>query len=94
MNTPEGKRPLAAIEADIKQWLAEHWNGAECNTCGAIIQQTTLYASVHEGAAMFGGRCVGGGQVVNLALPYCNTCEPDVAGTMQRTCIHPEVPHE
>ena len=91
MNAPEGKRPLAAIEADIKQWLAEHRNdSAECNTCGAIIQQTTLYASVHEAAILFNGKCVGSGRVINLALPYCNICEPDMARQMQHTCIHEE----
>lgn len=87
MNAPEGKRPLTAIEADIRQWLEDHWNGAECKKCGAIIQQVTLYASVHD----FGfGTCAGTGKVINIALPYCNTCEPDVAGQIQRTCIHEE----
>ena len=30
------------------------------------------------------------GEVIRLPLPYCNTCEPGVAGQMQRTCIHEE----
>lgn len=92
MNAPEGKRPLVAIQADIAQWVKENVDDAYCRTCGAIIQQVTLYASVHDGAALFGRAdlCAGSGDVVNLALPYCNTCEPNVAGQIQRTCIHEE----
>ena len=84
MNAPEGKRSQAAIQADIDRWVEEHVDDACCETCGAIVQQTTLYASVHE----FADVCAGSGQVIRLPLPYCNTCEPSVAGQTQRTCIH------
>ncbi len=86
MNAPEGKRPLEAIQADIDQWVKENVDDAYCRTCGAIIQQTTLYASVHD--SLFGDRCAGGGEVITLALPYCNTCEPEIARQDSRTCIH------
>ncbi len=91
MNAPEGKRPLAAIQDDINQWVKENTTGAyRCRTCDEITQQTTLYATVHMFAAIFSDECVGDGEVVNLALPYCNTCEPEVARQVQRTCIHEE----
>lgn len=88
MNAPEGKRPLAAIRADIHRWVEEHIENACCRTCSAIIQQTTLYVSVH--LSVFGKACAGHGEVIRLALPYCSTCEPEVARQTQRTCIHEE----
>lgn len=103
MKAPDGKRPLAAIQGDINQWVKEHtessYKGASeevaadylCADCGAVIQQTTLYASVHDGAAVFGGnKCIGSGQVIQLPLPYCPSCEPEMASGTQRTCIHEE----
>lgn len=87
MKAPAGMRPLTAIQADIDQWVAENMDDAQCRTCGSIIQQTTLYASLHD--SLFSG-CAGGGEVKSLALPYCNTCEPDVPAETQRTCIHEE----
>lgn len=88
MNAPEGKRPRAAIQADIDRWVSEHMDGAHCRTCSAVVQQTTLYASVHDIRCC--DACAGFGEVVRLPLPYCNTCEPEVANQMQRTCIHEE----
>ncbi len=96
MKAPAGMRPVTAILADIEKWLAENTTGiigAEPlyrHTCGAIIQQVTLYASLHD--SPFTNACAGGGEVKNLALPYCPTCEPDVPAAMQRTCIHEEAP--
>lgn len=91
MNAPAGQRPLTAIVTDIEQWVAENTDNAtppediHCKTCSAVIQQVTLYASVHS--SLFSG-CAGGGGVENLALPYCPVCEPDVPAATQRTCIH------
>ena len=91
MNAPAGMRPVKAIVTDIDQWVADNTDNVtppediHCNTCNTVIQQVTLYASVHD--SPFSG-CVGGGEVTNLALPYCPTCEPDVPAATQRTCIH------
>ncbi len=92
MNAPAGMRPVTDIVADIDKWVAANTDNAtppediHCNKCSAIIMCTTLYASLHD--SPFDG-CVGGGEVENLALPYCPTCEPDVPAATQRTCIHP-----
>ncbi len=91
MNAPAGMRPLSDIQTNIDQWIATNTYittappKPHCSTCRAVIQQTTLYASVHD--SPFPG-CVGDGEVENLALPYCPVCEPVVPVTMQRTCIH------
>ncbi len=92
MNAPAGMRPLSAIVADIKNWLKKNTTGIigaeplyRHTSCGNIIKQVTLYASLHD--SPFKG-CAGGGEVKNLALPYCPTCEPDVPAATQRTCIH------
>ena len=94
MKAPAGMRPLTAIRADIDEWVAENTYGSpipaagiHCNTCSAIIQRTTLYASQHDSHFP---DCAGGGEVTNLVLPYCPTCEPDVPTETQRTCIHEE----
>ena len=93
MKAPIGMRPLSAIQADIHQLVMDNTDCAEspeathCNACGSIIQQTTLYATVHDGGF---SNCAGHGEVERLALPYCPTCEPDVSEEMQRTCIHEE----
>lgn len=92
MNAPAGMRPLKDIVADINAWVAANTNNAttpeaiNCNKCSSIIQQVTLYASLHD--SPFADMCAGGGEVENLALPYCPTCEPDVPAATQRTCIH------
>ncbi len=94
MKAPAGMRPVTAIVADIEAWVADNTDNAtppaaiHCNKCSTVIQQVTLYASQHD--SPFDG-CIGGGEVENLALPYCPTCEPDVPATTQRTCIHREV---
>ncbi len=91
MNSPAGMRPISAIKDDIDTWIATNTHNAtppgdvKCKKCNAIIQQTTLYASVHD--SPFEG-CVGSGDVMTLALPYCPTCEPNVPATTNRTCIH------
>ncbi len=93
MNAPEGMRSLSAIVADIDKWVADNTDNAtppediHCKTCSAVIQQTTLYASVHESGW---SNCAGFGEVKNLALPYCPTCEPNVPAETQRTCVHEE----
>lgn len=98
MNTVVSKTSLATIRADIARWIAERTTkrgGAcaddpyYCCDCGEIIQQTTLYASVHD--SLFGDRCAGRGEVINLSLPFCPHCEPGVTGRTNRTCIHEEV---
>ncbi len=91
MNAPAGMRPLAAIVADIDKWVANNTDNStpppdvRCNKCSTAILQVTLYASVHDGPF---GSCAGSGEVENLALPFCPTCEPDVPAATQRTCIH------
>ncbi len=91
MKAPAGMRPLSAIVVDIDTWVAANTNNAtppddiRCNKCSTTIMQVTLYASVHD--SPFDG-CIGGGEVKDLALPYCPTCEPDVAAETQRTCAH------
>lgn len=91
MNAPAGMRPLKDIQSDIDKWVADNTNNTmtpeaiNCNKCSAVIRQTILYASVHN--SPFAG-CVGTGEVENLALPYCPTCEPNVPAATQRTCIH------
>jgi hypothetical protein len=88
MKAPEGKRPQVAIQADIDRWVKEHFDGAYCRTCGAVVQDAVLYASVHESS--FSNSCAGYGDVIRLRLPYCRTCEPGVAEQTHYTCIHEE----
>ncbi len=93
MKAPIGMRPLSAIRADIDEWVAENSEGViggeelYRHTCGTILRQTTLYATIHETIL---ATCAGYGDVKKLALPYCPTCEPDVSAETQRTCIHEE----
>ncbi len=93
MNAPAPMRTHAAIVSEIDAWVADNTDNARaplsirCNNCSTAILQVTLYASVHD--SPFANTCAGGGEVENLALPYCPTCEPDVPAATQRTCIHP-----
>lgn len=50
-----------------------------CNKCNSEIQQTTGYASVHDGP----GNMSGGGTVLHYPVPYCPKCEGK-----------PETPHD
>lgn len=94
MKAPIGMRPLSFLQADIDQWVMDNTDGLveertlRCNQCNAIIEQTTLYATVHINPP---GGCAGYGEVTKLALPYCPTCEPDMPAEAQRTCAHEEV---
>ena len=42
-----------------------------CNKCEAEIQQTTGYASVHDGPFPMSGS----GTVIQYAFPYCPACD-------------------
>lgn len=44
-----------------------------CNKCGSEIQQTTGYASVHDGPFPLSGS----GEVVHFPYPFCPKCDGD-----------------
>lgn len=48
-------------------------DGYKCKTCGSILQQTTGYASVHDGPFPLSGS----GRVKHYPYPYCPKCEPN-----------------
>ena len=48
----------------------------KCKKCHSHIQQTTGYASVHDGP--FPGS--GSGRVLHYPIPYCPTCEEKPTG--------------
>ncbi|MEE9356458.1 MAG: hypothetical protein V3U75_12785 [Methylococcaceae bacterium] len=72
----------------MSQYIAAHYipdnnGGMACIECGAKIQQTTCYVSVHDERF---SSCTGGGEVKTIPLPYCPKCE----GIPKRTstCVH------
>jgi len=54
-----------------------------CKRCNAVIQQTTLYISMHDSRF---NTCAGSGEVQKVNLAYCPDCEgePKIA----RACIY------
>jgi len=75
----------------IRNFLLEKTLGAEggivCVKCGARILYKSAVLSLH--AIEFGDGCAGWGQVMEMDIPYCPTCEPEpeLSG-----CIHREYP--
>ena len=45
----------------------------QCRKCESTIQQTTGYASVHDGP----GHLSGSGRVLHYPYPYCPKCDGD-----------------
>lgn len=89
MNAPTGMRSLDDIMGDIRQHEVIHYEpdglgGFRCKKCGAKIQQTTCTVSVHTN--QFSNVCAGGGEVLQLPLPYCSSCEG--MPTHTSTCVH------
>jgi len=89
MNAPTGMKSPDDLMEDIKRHTVAHYepdgqNGFKCKECGAQIQQTTCFVSVHNN--QFGNMCAGSGKVKQLPLPYCPSCEG--VPTRTSTCVH------
>jgi ribosomal protein L37AE/L43A len=88
MEAPTGMRSLKDISQDILTFLAKKCvkdgeDNYKCKKCGATIQKTTLYISMH--GTEFSS-CAGSGEVQQRALPYCPECEGEPKEV--RTCAH------
>jgi len=63
--------------------LGDDW---ACPNCGSIIQEKTAFVSIHD--AGFRG-CSGYGQVKQVPIPYCPTCEPEIDARHELYgCVH------
>ena len=58
-------------------------DGFKCKKCGSLIQQTTLYVSIHH--KLFPS-CAGSGEVQQVNYPYCPKCEGEPETV--RGCVH------
>jgi hypothetical protein len=73
------------IEEEFKTYkpVGDKW---ACPNCGSIIQQKTAFVSIHDAGF---GDCAGRGEVKRVAIPYCPTCEPEIAEKRELYgCVH------
>jgi len=88
MEAPPGKMTQKEFNRFMRQEIESRYekreNGWFCKKCGAKVQQTACYVSVHE--EVFGDTCAGSGKVQKLPLPYCPECEGEPQNTT--TCVH------
>ena len=87
MEAPRERLTLQGFNAEITNYFAEHCekteSGYKCKKCEAVIQQTTLWVSIHT--TLF-EECAGYGEVKRFPLPYCPRCEGEPKKIS--TCVH------
>lgn len=84
MLTPKRARAIDFL-LERERWIRGHIDNGCCRACGSAIEFVQAFMSIHD--ARFEG-CVGPGQVVRVAIPFCSFCEdkaPDEQG-----CFHEE----
>lgn len=85
MDAPEKLRAIDFL-IEREKWIRAHIQDGCCRHCGSTIQFVQAFISVHDNRFV---ECVGNGQVVRVAVPYCSYCEDSVPKTAG--CFHDDV---
>lgn len=87
MELPKDKMSPRKFSRVIRLYKKRHYTKEKepkCKKCGAVILFVTATVSVHY--KKFGDQCSGGGEVIQVQLPFCPRCES--IPTRTSGCIH------